>query len=115
MIRKNNELITEARENMRGGDGTVKITNYAGKDDMHGKARLFAEILLEPGCGIGAHTHEGESEFFYIRSGKAVYNDNGTEREVAAGDVTVCAPGESHSIRNPYDEPAVVTALIVLA
>ena len=51
MIRKNNEMIHEIRENMRGGAGTVKITNYVGKDEMHGKARLFAEILLEPGCG----------------------------------------------------------------
>jgi len=115
MIRKINEMIHEIRENMRGGAGTVKITNYVGKDEMHGKARLFAEILLEPGCGIGIHTHDGESEIFYIQSGKALYNDNGTEREVSAGDVTVCAPGESHSIHNPYDVPAKLTALIVLA
>ena len=115
MIRRNQELIQENREHMRGGDGTVKITNYVRKDEMHGKGRLFAEILLEPGCGIGVHTHDGESEIFCIQSGKAVYNDNGTEREVTAGDVTVCAPGESHSIRNPFDEPARLTALIILA
>jgi len=115
MIRKSNEMKQEARVNMRGGDGTVKITNYVTKEEMHGKDRLFAEILLEAGCGIGLHTHEGESEIFCIQTGKAIYNDNGTEYEVEAGDVMICAPGESHSIRNPFDKPAYVTALIVLA
>ncbi len=115
MVIHGNTLQYEDRPNMRGGDGVVKMTNYVIKEDMHGKARLFGEIVLESGCGIGAHVHEGESEFFVIQSGKVIYNDNGAEKELSAGDIAVCAPGQSHSIRNPYEETAHVTALIVLA
>ena len=114
MIKKGETLPCELREHMRGGDGTVKITNAATKDELLGKARLFGTITLEPGCGIGVHVHEGESELFLIQSGRAVYHDNGVDREVSAGDVTICEDGQCHGIRNPYDETATLTALIVL-
>ncbi len=115
MIKKAETLPVSLREHMRGGDGTVIIRDFATKEELLGNARLFGTITLEPGCGIGSHTHEGESELFFVQSGKAVYNDNGTEREVSAGDVTICAPGECHGIRNPFDETAVLTALIIMA
>ena len=34
MIRKNNECSVELRENMRGGDGTVKIGNLVKKEEL---------------------------------------------------------------------------------
>ena len=114
MIKKGNELGVSLREHMRGGDGTVKITDFASKEELYDKARLFGEITLEPGCGIGVHTHEGESELFFLTCGKAIYNDNGTEIEVSAGDVTICKAGEAHGIRNPFGETAKLVALIVL-
>ena len=115
MIKRENSLPVTLREHMRGGDGTVKIRDFATKEELLGSARLFGTITLEPGCGIGVHSHEGESELFFLQSGRAVYSDNGTEREISAGDVTICRDGESHGIRNPYDETAVLVALIVLA
>ena len=115
MIKHENTLPVTLREHMRGGDGTVIIRDFATKEELLGSARLFGAITLEPGCGIGVHGHNGESELFFLQSGKAIYNDNGTEHEVSAGDVTVCRDGECHGIRNPYDETAVLVALIVLA
>ena len=66
MIRKAADCKKEYRENMRGGNGTVEITNFATPDELNNKGRLFANITLNPGCGIGFHTHENESELFYL-------------------------------------------------
>jgi len=40
-IRREGEYKVELRENMRGGDGTVKITNFVDKEALCEKARLF--------------------------------------------------------------------------
>ena len=114
-IKRNGEYKVELRENMRGGDGTVKITNFAGKEELCEKARLFGKITLEPGCSIGYHVHEGDCEIFHFLSGSAVYNDNGTEITVNAGDTTVTPSGNGHSVRNNTDKPCEILALIVYA
>ena len=41
MIRKPDEFKTELRENMRGGEGTVKITHFVDADALYEKGRLF--------------------------------------------------------------------------
>ena len=115
MIRKPEEFKTELRENMRGGDGTVKITHFVTSDELYEKGRLFATITLEKDCGIGYHVHESDSEIFVVRTGSAEYNDNGNTVTVSAGDVLICAKGEGHSIKNNNDEPCEITALIVYA
>ena len=115
MIRKAAECQKEYRENMRGGNGTVEITNFATPEELYDKGRLFANITLKPGCGIGYHVHEGESELFYIVKGSAIYNDNGTESVVNVGDVMVCPPGTGHCIRCNGDETCELVAVIVYA
>lgn len=115
MIIKPEACKTELRENMRGGDGTVKITHFVNADALYDKGRLFGTITLEKDCGIGYHTHESDSEIFYVMSGTAEYNDNGETKTVYAGDVLVCAKGEGHSIKNIGETSVVLTALIVYA
>ena len=114
MIRKGADCGIEYREHMRGGDGTVIVRKFIrGPEDLCGKGRLFANITLNPGCGIGFHVHEGESELFYIMKGTAEYNDNGEIKTVQAGDVTICPPGTGHGITNRTDEVVEVIAVIV--
>ena len=114
MIRKAEELSVAYNEHMRGGDGTVIVKKFIrGPEDLCGKGRLFANITLNPGCGIGFHVHEGESELFYIMKGTAEYNDNGEIKTVQAGDVTICPPGTGHGITNRTDEVVEVIAVIV--
>ena len=115
MIRKATECNKEYRENMRGGNGTVEITNFATRSELNDKGRLFANITLKPGCSIGYHVHEKDSELFYIMKGEALYNDNGTECTVRAGDVTVCPAGAGHSIANNSEETVEICAVIVYA
>ena len=116
MIRRENECTVEYREHMRDGDGTVQLTNFINDPkELCEKGRLFSKITLNPGCSIGYHVHETDSELFYILKGTAEYSDNGTIRTVSAGDVTICPPGEGHSIANRTEELVELVAVIVYA
>ncbi len=116
MIRKSSECQIEYREHMRDGDGTVQLTNFiTGPEELNGKGRLFSRITLNPGCSIGYHVHEGDAELFYILKGTAEYSDNGTVKQVTAGDVTICPDGEGHGIANRTDEVVELIAVIVYA
>ena len=116
MIRKAHDCNIEYREHMRDGDGTVQITNFIqGQEELNGKGRLFARLLLNPGCSIGYHVHENDSELFYIIRGTGEYSDNGEIRTVKAGDVTVCPAGTGHGIANRTDEILELIAVIAFA
>lgn len=113
MIRKSEECIV-ASKCIRGGIGEVVMQQLLnGADEMYGKGRMFNHMTLLPGNTIGEHTHEGDNEIFYILSGSAIYNDNGTEVRVGAGDTLICNDGESHAMVNDGDEPVQFIALIL--
>ena len=107
------ETRIERREAMRGGSGHVILKHVLGEKELNGKCRLFAQVTLEPGCSIGYHEHNGESETYYILSGEGLYNDNGTERPVCAGDVTY-TKGAGHAIACSGSADLVFMALIIL-
>lgn len=75
-------------ENMCGGTGHVLLKPILDEKQLNGKCGLYAEVTLEPGCSLGYHEHHGESETYYILSGKGIYSDNGELRMVEAGDMT---------------------------
>ena len=115
MIKKAADCKTVYNEKMRGGNGTVEITNFATPAELNDKGRLFANITLHPGCGIGFHMHENESELFYVMKGEVLYNDNGTECVCSAGDVMICPAGTGHAVTNNGTEDAALCAVIVYA
>ena len=115
MIRKAADCKKVYNEKMRGGNGTVEITNFATPEELNNKGRLFANITLRPGCSIGFHMHENESELFYVMKGEVLYNDNGTEYPASAGDVMLCPAGAGHAVANNSAEDAELCAVIVYA
>ena len=98
---------------MAGGKGHVIIEHLLGEAELDGKCGLYAKVTIEPGCTLGFHEHHGETETYYILSGKGLYNDNGTEVAIGAGDVTYCAPGEGHGLKCLGNEPVEMIALIL--
>lgn len=104
----------EIKEHMRGGKGHVIMKHLLGEKELNGKCRIYAEITLEPGCEIGYHEHHNESETYYIISGQGVYNDNGTNRPVSAGDITFTPDGFGHGLDNTGTENLVLMALVIL-
>ena len=113
MIRRNDERIHE-RKKMFGGEGEAifhRILN--GPEEMYGKGRVFSHLVLERGCEIGWHVHNGDGETYCILKGLGLYNDNGILREVGPGDVTVVGDGEGHALKCISDEPLEAIALIL--
>lgn len=114
MIRRSNERTIERKESLFGGEGTVTVRSLLnGENEMYGKGRVFAHSTLQPGCSIGFHIHNNESETYYIYSGTGEFNDNGTVKTVRAGDVTFTGAGEGHGIKNTGTEPLEFIALIL--
>ena len=103
------------RENpVAGGRGIIEIKDLAAKNELYGHARLFAQITVHPGCSIGYHAHEHETEFFYILKGEAVFCDNGEETILHPGDISATGGGQSHGLENRTDSDVELIALIVL-
>lgn len=107
-------MIFELRENMRGGKGTVQIKHIFKSDELTGKARMLAEITLPIGGSIGFHEHDQEEEIFYFISGRGRVNDQGSFKEVAAGDGVLTGGGNGHSVENTGDQPLVFVAVILV-
>lgn len=102
---------TEETLNMRGGEGVV-VRHVCALEQMPENAKLFQEIILNPGCSIGVHGHTGEYEIFYYMNGETTLNDNGTEQTMHPGDFSICNDGEIHSIANHTQEPVSVFSAI---
>ena len=58
--------------------------------------------------------HHNESETYYILSGEGEYDDNGTKRQVKAGDMTYTPDGCGHGLKNTGLNNLVFMALIIL-
>ena len=116
MVRKANECAVKKVEHRFGADGYMISTSLINsEEELNGKGRMFSHITVAPHSGIGYHKHDGDMEIYYVLSGKANYNDNGTLLEIGPGDVTFTPSGMGHAVDNPYDEPFEMVALIVYA
>ncbi len=114
MIRRKDERKIERNEHKFGADGYITVRSLiSGNAELNGKGRMFAHTTVAPHSGIGYHVHEGDMEIYYVLSGKAEYNDNGTITTIEAGDVTFCPSGSGHGVTNNSDEPFDIIALII--
>ncbi len=113
MIKTSEHMRIEDREHMRNGPGHVVIQHIMENEQLH-HARLFSRITLQPGDGIGPHTHTGETEYYYILEGTGKVVEDDGEKTVAAGDVVITGNGESHSITNTGSVTLEFIALIIL-
>lgn len=114
MIKREQDRFTEYKEQMRGGKGTVELSHLFSKGEFKGKARLCAQITLNPGCSIGEHTHDNEDEIYFFISGHGQVNDNGEIVQVGPGDSVLTGDGGFHSVENTGDQPLVLLAVILL-
>ena len=111
MITRSNEHELSLRPNMRGGSGTAELR--ALMPELPRNLRLFSRIELAPGCSIGYHVHEGETELFYFVEGHGRACDDGNWQEVFPGDAMSTPDGHGHAVENTSDAPLVFIAAIV--
>ena len=100
-------------ENVAGGAGYILKEELIKGEQLGAHCKMFNEVTLKPGCEIGYHEHHGETETYYLTKGAGIYNDNGKEYPVEVGDVTFCADGNGHGIKNAGEEDLVFVALIL--
>lgn len=79
---------------------------------FQGANDMFAQITLHPGCAVPVHQHLGNNETYYLLKGEGEYTDEGIVLPVKAGDVTFCADGGTHGLKNTGKEDLVFIALI---
>lgn len=113
MYKTKEQLETVTRLNYAGGE-RMFLTNLADFDAKNPRLKTFAFAQLKPGEQVGFHEHVGESEMYYIISGKGLYNDNGIEVEISEGAVTLTPSGESHALVNTGDKMLEFLAMILL-
>lgn len=113
MYKMINQLKTEMRKNSLGKD-KMSMTNLADFDASNPNIKLFSMIQLKPGEEVEYHMHMGESETYFILSGKGIYNDNGKKIDAVPGMVTLTPSGEGHSLKNTGSVDLVFIALILL-
>lgn len=108
-----NGLPVIKKENASGGKGYILIKRLLDDTELNGKCGLYAQVTIPPGCSLGIHEHKGESETYYILSGRGTYHDNGTDRPIGPGDVTFTPDGCTHGLDNTGNEDIVFMALII--
>ena len=112
MVIKSDAMEAETRSQMRGGKGECLVTFLAGRQ-LQKHVKLFSQIEIPVGAGIGPHSHSEETEYYYVLEGKGFVDDNGEPREVKPGDVVVTTGGASHSVENTGTVPLKMIAVIV--
>lgn len=113
MIIKEKELELKSFNNLRGGDGTVKMQYLIQGDLLKDKCNLFSKIAIPVGGSIGLHDHTTDFEVYYILSGKGQVNDNGEIKEVNVGDVIYTSDGQKHDIKNIGNDELVFIAVVI--
>jgi quercetin dioxygenase-like cupin family protein len=113
MIRHKAQIPHEIREHLFGGQGSLDCIPLLTGDEFHGKGRMYSVNTLKPGHRVGVHTHKGDFEAYYILKGEGLYNDNGVETRVKAGDITYTWDGESHGLLNDGAGDLEMIALIL--
>ena len=113
MIKIADELHSEVFEKRFGGEGEGRVTRILEVEQMKGKGRVFARMMLKPGSTLGYHQHNGDFETYYIISGEGIVNDNGNKRKIKAGDVVYTENGEFHGLENTGTDNLEYIALVL--
>ena len=111
MIYRSADHPVEVRKAMRGGPGEAVLTKLLAENPAH--MRLFNTITLNPGCGIGYHVHEGETEMFYFLDGCGRVQDDDHFYDITAGDSMATFSGHGHGVENTGDHDLVILAVII--
>ena len=96
------QIETVVHPNFKGGEGEwhMKLFNDGQNKYLIG--------TLPPGSSIGMHTHEGNSEVFYVLSGTGKVLCDGEYEPLKPGDVHYCPLGHAHSLINDGEVDLVV-------
>lgn len=84
------EVPEQAMPNFKGGEGITWVRMF-----NDGLNRIML-VRIQPGCSIGLHTHETNSEIIHVLSGTARVTMDGKAEYIPAGQVHYCPKGHAH-------------------
>ncbi len=113
MIKRDANIDREPEYNPCGGEGTFTLTNLVKDGEL---STIVKTVIVD--CPLGSyaeyHQHVGDSELYYILSGKAEFTENDKSKHILEpGDVTITYDGEWHAIAQHGDEPLKFLAIII--
>lgn len=112
MTRESDREIIKA-EHVNGGAGYILKEALLNDHERGAHCKMFSRVTIPAGCELGYHEHHGETETYYILTGKGTYNDNGKEIPARAGDVFLCEDGSGHGLVNTGKYDLSFVALIL--
>ena len=94
-------------EHLNGGEGQLVSRRH-----MDGNVKI-TRALLAPGCSIGMHTHETNSETMFFLTGKGkMYFPDGSYEDVAPGDIVYCPHVGTHALVNVGEDDLTFHAVV---
>lgn len=96
----------QAMPNFKGGEGIAWVRMF-----NDGLNRILM-LRIQPGCSVGMHTHEENSEIMYILSGAARITMDGKVEIVPAGQTHYCPKGHTH-MTEPFGKEDLVLFAVV--
>jgi uncharacterized RmlC-like cupin family protein len=116
LIKRLQEMPREPLPRCHEGSGVLDWIRVLDGADTDGRGLNFIhDDILPPGASIGVHRHEDDEEYYYVLAGRGVMTLDGTEFEVAAGDITAVYPGGEHGLDNRADEALRIVVISVKA
>lgn len=88
-------------------DGS-EIRELAGPASTAASKQSLAEATVRAGAATAEHLHRETEEVYYFTSGSGRMRLGAEERDIAAGDCVVIAPGTSHKLWAGADGPLVL-------
>ena len=76
-----------------------------GLDDLPSGGHLLQIVTIPPHTKQRIHSHQTQTEVFYMLSGTCLITVNGQDYHVGLGDAMVCEPGDHHNLWNQGDQP----------
>lgn len=119
MIKRNRDELTQiCIENNFGGSGKMYLTQFMGGDyalpqlkgldfpeDFESSLHFLHELILEPGATIGAHTHHGSEEIYFMVEGAGEITVDGETAPMRPGDAVLTRSNSTHSFIVTGDNP----------
>ena len=72
-------------------------------DDFDEKGHLLQVVTIPPHTRQRRHSHNQQTEVFYILEGEAIININDMDYPAKPGDGFICSPGDVHNVWNKTD------------
>ncbi len=114
MIRRQAELVEEAKANIRGGLGSGRGVDFLKAGEMAGLLGL-GRTTLEPGATIGEHAHPNTEDLYLILEGHGTGLLNGERFPVGPGDLFLVKAGGTHGLINDSAEPLTFLGILTRA